>query len=288
MSLSDIIPIIRPITLRIYIDQSKKYDPSSQFFFNSITSCLYSYDAENGKTTNESSSEELYLSKPLSLIQIRSDIPEHFYFVTFLDEEVIFNKYNSRNENELIQAISRKAAIQIREKSDSISTYELGLVDYLDDLIRRVLRLDLKWLYDDSKKKIEKCKEEVEKILIGYPEVYSYIDGCTDEIIQKQLLTILHHAIAEITEFINNNGEEISWYAKAHNCENHIEYIKGIVFGNKFKKLTELSEKLKVTPAETPNNLYECYYYTSSNELYDLLNSISTYKNCFKKPKKSS
>ena len=131
-------------------------------------------------------------------------------------------------------------------------------------------------------------REEVEKILIGYPEVYSYIDGCYDEVIEKQLLTILHQAIIEITTFINNNGKDIAGYANAHNCEKHIKYIKGIVYGNRFKELTDISEKLKAIPSKEPHSIYECYYYTSSNELYDLLNSIIKYKNYFKKSKNSS
>jgi len=288
MSSSDIMPIIKPITLKIYIDPSKKYKDNGLFFLNSITAWLYSYNAKTGITTNQPSSEESYLSKPLSLIQINNDIPEHFYFATFLDDDVILNQYHSRNENELIQAISRKAAIQLLNTSGSTLTYELCLVDYTEDLIRRVLSLDLKWLYNNSKNEIEKCREEVEKILIGYPEVYTYIDGCSEEIIEKQLLTILHHAIIEITDFINNNGEDVAGYANAHNCEKHIKYIKGKVYGNSFKELTKLSEKLKAIPNKEPHSLYDRYYYTSSNELYDLLNSISSYKNYFKKSKNST
>lgn len=155
-------------------------------------------------------------------------------------------------------------------------------------ILRFTKSLDLKWLYNNSKKEIEKCREEVEKILIGYPEVYTYIDGCSDEIIEKRLLTILHHAITEITDFINNNCEDVAGYANAHNCEKHIKYIKGKVYGNSFKELTQLSEKLKAVPNKEPHSLYERYYYTSSNELYDLLNSIRTYKHYFKKSKNSS
>ena len=72
--------------------------------------------------------------------------------------------------------------------------------------------------------KIEKCREEGEKILIGYPEVYSYIDSCSDEIIRKQLLSILHNAIVIITQFINTNGEAISNFAITHKCKSHIKY----------------------------------------------------------------
>ena len=277
--------IIYPITLGIYIDPSKRYDNNSPYIFNLVTSSFTPFNKDNVQTVT---TDELWLSKPLSLVGIRY-FPLSFDYVTHLDDATILNNYKCANKYVLNQLVIEKAVKQYTDyMAPSIAEYEKSFVDYLEDLIRRVLSLDLKWLYDDSKKKIEKCREEVEKILIGYPEVYSYIDGCYDEVIEKQLLTILHQAIIEITTFINNNGKDIAGYANAHNCEKHIKYIKGIVYGNRFKELTDISEKLKAIPSKEPHSIYECYYYTSSNELYDLLNSIIKYKNYFKKSKNSS
>ena len=189
-------------------------------------------------------------------------------------------------------AISDDAKKAIKQYVDHnaplIAEYEKSLVDYMDDLIRRVLKLDLQWLYNNSEKSIEKCREEVEKILIGYPEVYSYIDDCSEDVIKKQLLAILHQAIISTTSFINKHGKLIAKSAITHNCEGHIKYIKGKIYGNNFKELTALSEKLKGTPTEAHKSLYECYYYTSSNELADLLNSINSYKNLLIKSKNTS
>ncbi|MBR6581890.1 MAG: hypothetical protein IKK66_11410 [Ruminococcus sp.] len=277
--------IIYPITLGIYIDPSKRYDNNSPYIFNLVTSSFTPFNKDNVQTV---ATDELWLSKPLSLVGIRY-FPLSFDYVTHLDDATLINNYKCANKYVLNQIVIEKAVKQYTDyMAPSIAEYEKSFVDYLEDLIRRVLSLDLKWLYDDSKKKIEKCREEVEKILIGYPEVYLYIDGCSDEIIRKQLLTILHHAITETTQFINTYGESISKYAVNHNCESHIKYVKGKVYGNSFKDLTDLSGKLKDIPTKEPHSLYECYYYTSSNELNDLLNSINNYKALLKKPKKSS
>ena len=277
--------IIQPISLYIYIDPVQNYNEHSTAFLNRITSSFMPFPEKERQSYTK---DGIWLCKPLSLKPIYY-YESSFAYVTHLDDATILNDYKCANINDLVQLVIQKAVKQYTSYiAPSIAEYENSLVDYLEDLIRRILSLDLKWLYNSSKKEIEKCREEVKKILIGYPEVFSYIDCCSDEIIQQQLLTILHHAITEITKFINDNGKDIAGYANAHNCENHIKYIKGKRTRDNSKELTELSEKLKAVPNKEPHNLYECYYYTSSNELYDLLNSISNYKNYFKKSKKSS
>lgn len=277
--------IIYPISLGIYIDPSKRYDNNSPYFFNLTTSSFTPFNKDNAQTV---ATDEFCLSKPLSLVGIRY-FPLSFDYVTHLDDATILNNYKCANKHALNQLVIEKAVKQYKDyMAPLIAEYEKSLVAYMDDLIKRILSLDLKWLYNDSEKKIEKCREEVEKILIGYPEVYSYIDGCAEDIIRKQLLAILHQAIIEITTFINNNGKDIAGYANAHNCEKHIKYIKGIVYGNRFKELTDISENLKAIPNKELHSIYESYYYTSSNEFNDLLNSISKYKDNFKKSKNSS
>lgn len=279
------ISLIHPISVKIYIDQSERYDNNSQYFFCSTVALFTPFNKNNDQAVT---TDEFYLEKSLSLVEIKG-FPTFFDFVTHLDDATILNNYQCTNIFDLRQCVIEKAVEQYTDyMAPSIAEYEKSLVAYTEDLIRRVLSLDLEWLYDDSEKKIGKCREEVEKILIGYPEVYLYIDDCSDEIIRKQLLTILHHVITVITQFINTYGESISKYAVNHNCESHIKYVKGKVYGNNFKDLTKLSEKLKDIPTKEPHSLYECYYYTSSNELNDLLNSISIYKNYFKKSKNSS
>ena len=268
--------IIYPISLEIFIDTSKNYDKNSQFIFNCVTSSFFHYTPNNELL---SPTNALYLMKPLSLKTIKH-FPISFYYITHIDEDTIMNKYKNTNGEVLKYLVTEKAIKQyVDHNAPLIAEYEKSLVDYMDDLIRRVLKLDLKWLYSNAEKSIEKCREEVEKILIGYQEVYSYIDGCAEDVIRKQLLAIIHRAIVLITFFININGELIAKFATTHKCEGHIKYIKGKIYGNSFKELRALSEKLKDTPTETPKSLYECYYYTSSNELADLLNSINSYKN---------
>lgn len=208
-----------------------------------------------------------------------------FYFVTHLDQQTVFNKYQCSDESELINIITRRGRNQYFEGfKDILSQYELSLVEYTDDLIKRLLSVDLLWLYDNKQRKVEKCKEEVSKILIGYAHVFSLIDMCSEEVIIKQLIAILHHAVTETTKFIESNGRFIAKCATKHKCESHIKYVKN----KNYKQYTALSEKLKQVPDTEPQSLYENYYYTSSNELDRLLNAISEYKNYFKKSKKSS
>ncbi|SEH88997.1 hypothetical protein SAMN02910265_03214 [Ruminococcus flavefaciens] len=284
------VPIIKEISLNIWIDENGKYDYKSESLYNSITSPFMCYNEEQGVTINNSgNNSEYFIKKPVSLVRIKNSFPNMFYFVTHLDQKTVFNKYQCSDESELINIITRRGRNQYFEGfKDILSQYELSLVEYTDDLIKRLLSIDLLWLYDNKQKQIEKCKEEVSKILIGYAHVFSLIDMCSEEVIIKQLIAILHHAVTETTKFIENNGRFIAECAVKHNCEGHINYVKNKSYGNKYKQHTALSEKLKQVPNTEPRTLYESYYYTSSNELDRLLNAISKYKNYFKKSKKSS
>jgi hypothetical protein len=276
------VPIIKEISLNIWIDESGKYDISSESLYNSISSAFKCYNEEQGVTINNS---EYFVKKPVSLASIKNDFPDMFYFVTHLDQETVFNKYHCTSEANMIQIITNKAREQYFEGfKDILCQYELSLVEYTDDLIKRLLSVDLLWLYDNKQKQIEKCKEEVSKILIGYAHVFSLIDMCPEEVIIKQLIAILHHAVTETTKFIESNGRFIAKCATKHKCESHIKHVKD----KNYKQYTALSEKLKQVPVTEPQSLYENYYYTSSNELDRLLNAISEYKNYFKKSKKSS
>jgi hypothetical protein len=117
-------------------------------------------------------------------------------------------------------------------------------LSYTEDLIKRVMNLELTWLYSSKRKKIEKCREEVEKVIVGYPEIYTYIDSCPENIMIQQLLTILHHVVVKITNFINYYGDFIAECALKHQCSNHVKYIKGKINFKKFKELKELSGNL--------------------------------------------
>ena len=165
----------------------------------------------------------------------------------------------------------------------TINKYELSLISYTDDLISRVIKLNLSWIYSNNKKSVDKCKEEIEKILIGYPEIYTYFDSFSDETITKQLLAILHNAVKEITKFINDNGHTISKCVNNHKCSEHKKYLKGKINGNKFKEFKKLSEDLVQNIYKVPQSLGERYYYTSSNELNELLEALRTYYDLLKK-----
>lgn len=279
---------INEILLRIYVDENEIYDKQSKFFFNNITSHFYIFNKQI-KIEKDLNSSEFYLLKPLSLIRINKDIPILFYFVTHLDEEIILHKYKCKNEEELNRIISDKALMQYEDNiAPLISEYEISLVSYTEDLIKRVLNLDLIWLYSGNLKKIEKCREEVEKVIVGYPEIYTYIDSCPEIIIIQQLLTILHHAVVEITEFIHYHSDYIAECALKHKCPDHVKYIKGKINGTKFKKLRELSGKLLSRDDRELKYLGEMYYYTSSNELGRLLDVLQEYYNFLKKSRKFS
>lgn len=284
------VPIIKEISLNIWIDESGKYDNRSESLYNSIASSFMCYNEGQGVTRNNSvNNNEYFLKKPVSLVSIKNDFPDMFYFVTHLDQKTVFNKYHCTSEADLIKIITNKGRNQYFEGlQDTLSQYELSLVNYTDDLIKRLLSVDFLWLYDNKQRQIEKCKEEVRKILIGYAHVFSLIDICSEEVIIKQLIAILHHAVTETTKFIEDNGKFIAKCAIKHNCEGHIKYVKNKPYGNTYKQYIALCEKLKQVHDTKPQSLYGSYYYTSSKELDRLLNVISEYKNHFKNSKKSS
>lgn len=280
--------IINEIFLRIYIDENGNFDKQSRFFFNNITSHFSSYNKQS-KTEKDLNSSEFYLSKPLSLIKISKDFPIFFDFVTHLDEEIILHKYKCKNEVELNRIIIDKAFMQYEDNiAPLISEYEISLISYTEDLIKRVMNLDLTWLYSSAQKNIEKCRKEVEKVVVGYPEIYTYIDSCPENIIIQQLLTILHHAVVEITDFIRNSGDFIAECVLKHQCSDHVKYIKGKINAKKFKELRELSENLLTKDSEELKYLGEMYYYTSSNELGKLLDVLQEYYNFLKKSRNFS
>lgn len=279
---------INEILLKIYVDENGNYDKQSRFFFNSITSYFYAFN-KRIKIEKDVNSSEFYLSKPLSLIRINKDIPLFFYFVTYLDEESILHKYKCKNEKELNRIITDKAFMQYDDNiAPLIPEYEISLVSYTEDLIKRVLNLDLIWLYSGDLRKSEKCREEIEKVIVGYPEIYTYIDSCPENIIIQQLLAILHHAVVEITDFIHYHGDYIAECAQKHQYSDHVKYIKGKINSKKFKKLRELSENSLSRDSEEPKCLGEMYYYTSSNELKRLLDVLQEYYNFLKKLRKFS
>ncbi|MCM1529123.1 MAG: hypothetical protein NC093_03920 [Alistipes sp.] len=277
---------INEILLKIYVDENGNYDKRSRSFFNNITSHFHAFNKQI-KIEKDLNSSEFYLSKPLSLIRINNDIPLIFYFVTYLDEESILHRYKCKNEKELNRIITDKALMQYEDNiAPLISEYEISLVSYTEDLIKRVLNLDLIWLYSGDLRKSEKCREEVEKVIVGYPEIYTYIDSCPENIIIQQLLAILHHAVVEITDFIHYHGDYIAECARKHQCSDHVKYIKGKINSKKFKELRELSENSFSRDSEEPKCLGEMYYYTSSNELDRLLDVLQEYYNSLKKSRK--
>lgn len=196
----------------------------------------------------------------------------------------IDHQYKCKNEEELKAEINRKALTQYEDYiAQLMPEYEISLVSYTEDLIKRVMNLDLTWLYSDAQKKVEKCRKEVEKVIIGYQEIYTYIDSCPENIIIQQLLTILHHVVVEITNFIDCHDDYIAECALKHQCLDHVKYMKGKINSNKFKEFKELSENIPTRDNEELKCLGEAYYYTSGNELGQLLDALQEYYNSLKK-----
>lgn len=279
------IEMIREVKLRIYVDPDGAYDKNSKFFFDELLSSIFAYKDGVEMTKEVRNSNELYLHKPLSLKRIRR-LPSFQYYVTHLDEETIFNRYGSVSEEELVESLRNRAIEDYLDKyEDFPEEYWYSLVNYTEDLLRRVNNLNLEWLYGDSKRTVEKCKEEIEKIVVGYPEIYINIDNCPDEVIIEQLLTILHHAVKEITCFINTYGQRIAQYAVNNDCKDHIKYVMGVVRGEKFKSLCELAKGITDKDDKEPTCLREAYYYTSSTELKDYLDAVKAYRDSLKKQK---
>lgn len=150
------------------------------------------------------------------------------------------------------------------------------------------MSLDLIWLYTDTEKSNDKCREEIEKIVVGYPEIYSYLDSCSEEVKFKQLSIILHHSVKVITAFINNRCRFVSVCINSPEYSEHKKHVKGIVNGKKFKQLKELSEGMNNDENEEMHSLFDEYYYTSGNELSQLLASLQSYYESLKKVHKES
>ena len=166
-----------------------------------------------------------------------------------------------------------------------IILFTCSCVDYVGDLIERVKKLDLEWLYEDSKRTVEKCKEEIEKIVVGYPGIYKYIDNCPDEVIIEQLLTILHHVVKAVTDFITSYGNTIAKYAIEYEYTDDVKSLNNLIHSRKFKSLYVLAEELKNKEDVKPKTLGEAYYYTSSTELQDYLDAVKAYRDSLKKQK---
>lgn len=272
------------ILLKIYIDKDGKYDKESNFFFTTVTSLLDSdYDmSRNG-------AKEMFLYKPLSLKGINIDIPEFWRYSTYIDENTILNKYKCNDEYTLKEMIINKAKKQYKEYIDDLKTgWDSDIINYTEDIIKRVMSLDLIWLYTDTEKSNDKCREEIEKIVVGYPEIYSYLDSCSEEVKFKQLSIILHHSVKVITAFINNRCRFVSVCINSPEYSEHKKHVKGIVNGKKFKQLKELSEGMNNDENEEMHSLFDEYYYTSGNELSQLLASLQSYYESLKKVHKES
>ena len=68
----------------------------------------------------------------------------------------------------------------------------------------------------------------------------------------------------------------------------HKKYVKGIMNGNRFKVLKTFSEGLNNENKEDPQSLLDEYYYTSGNELPQLLTSLQSYYESLKRVFKES
>ena len=283
--LDDIMDLYSPILLKIYLSKTGKYDKQSPFFFNKITRL---FDSDNDK--KNINSEEIFLYKPLALSGFTIDIPPIFEFYTYLDEKIIIKNYKCNDDFSLKKKIIAKARSQYKNIiiADLLPRWKQNLVFYTEDIIKRVMRLDLKWLYNNEKKDINKCRKELEKIVIGYPEIFSYIDNCCEDIQKEQLLIILHHAVKEITAFINRRSDLISQCAISLEYLDHKKYVQSLINGKKFRTLKTFSESLYDNNNNEPNSLLDLYYYTSSNELPLLLLSLESYYKQLKKAKENS
>ena len=81
----------------------------------------------------------------------------------------------------------------------------------------------------------------------------------------------------------------ISRCAIIHDCSKHIRYVKGKVKDSNLKKLDHLIENQADGNNDSDvKTLRDLYYYTSSNELRELLNILREYKGYFKKSRKIS
>lgn len=272
------------ILLRIYINKSGDYHEHSDFFFKDLTSVL---NSDSIKSTENQ--DELFLYKPLSMKGIILDLPYLFTYKTYLDEKIVLNEYKCNDKFTLKKKIIAKAIQQYEQSFDNQkSIWDVDILKYTEDIIKRVMSLDLLWLYDDTDKNLDKCREEIEKIIVGYPEIYSYLDSCSENTQSEQLLIILHHAVKEITAFINRRCRFISEYVMSQEFSDHKKYVKGIMNGNRFKVLKTFSEGLNNENKEDPQSLLDEYYYTSGNELPQLLTSLQSYYESLKRVFKES
>lgn len=272
------------ILLGIYIDKSKKYNNQSSFFYNELISTLYLDNIRHTETQ-----DELFIVKPLSLRAVSISVPDLWTYKTYLDEKIVLTEYKCNDKYSLNNKIIAKAKKQYAEYIDKLKPeWDINILNYTGDIIKRVMSLDLLWLYNDANKESGKCREEVEKIIVGYPEIYSYLDSCSDETQSKQLTIILHHAVKEITAFINNRCRFISEYVISQEFSDHKKYVKGIVNGNKFKELKTFSKGMNSEDSSEPQSLFDEYYYTSGNELPQLIFSLQSYYEALKKVHKES
>ena len=275
--------------LKIYVDKSGKYNEKSRFFFNRIVSLLTKYnDPYYLSTINDHNNiTEKYLEKELSDTVINYISPS-FLFVTHLDEDNILKDYKCTDDFELTRILTDKAIKQYDNiLKKQIKEYELSLINYTEDLIKRVISLDLNWLYGDDKKPLDKCNEEISKIIIGYNELHTYYDNCEEDVAVKQYLTILHHAVVEVTNYLNENKVYIASCVVNNDCSEHIKHIKSIANG-KTKQLEEFAKDIADSETSEPECLGEAYYYTSSNELMQLLEAIKSYYDSLKNANKKS
>ena len=271
---------ISDIKLRIYVYINGRYDKHSSFFFRDMTSGLECYGAKK-ELSNDTG--ERFLTKPVSFLTIKKPGNDYTYFVTHLDEDSILKEYQCFSRECLRVELRHRFAEQYSsEYNEMKEEYEHSLISYTQDIIKRIMSLDLKWLYGNKSRNVSKCREEIKKIIVGYPEIYTYLDSCSDDVIAEQLVTILRHAVESVTSFINAYGDSIAYYGHWYNIEPHINYIKGLCNGKKYKEWKAYSETLNVNDKEKPTSLGEYYYYTSGNGLAEWLNALAEYYDCLK------
>lgn len=269
---------ILPVDLPIYINNDLEYNPETNFFYQNIHYQLSGYNSHiESCNFAKTLTTEYYLTSPISDVKIKFP-PTEFNFKTCIDEEILM-QYNCINAEVIKNEISNKAREQFSDTYNTkLTEYETSLVDYTESIIKRVQAVDLEWLYGGNEKTVERCETEICKILYSKEFLFK-ICKCDNAVRVEQMTTVLHHAIVSVTEFLNKHGSVIAEYAKKHNCDNHKNAVKELLFSG---SLYILAKKLKTIEDVKPQTLRELYYFTSNKELQELLNAVDDYINAVK------
>ncbi len=230
----------------------------------------------------------LWLSK--KKIKQNSFYSENYIFLTYLDEKQIL-AYNCISPEDLNNIIRQKAKNRLRVEIQSrYIAYCQDVFEFVDDVLRRIFSLDFKKMVRFNDCKVEEIKEELQKVIVNFGQLYLILNDYDEECYRKQSYLIIQNIIFAAIKMLERQGEIFSkefneQIAGSEKLKNHKRRIKSYCSSDNLLKAIEIEKKMeKEHPCEykNPVSIEDIYDYRIPGMIKKLKDAAEKYAGSLK------